>query len=257
MSQPQSLKLPSIRERVSQAEWQTRVDLAAVYRLLAHFGWEDIIYTHCSARVPGELASFLLNPYGLMFQQITASSLVKMNLDGRILMESPFGMNPAGYTIHSAVLAARPEVTHVIHTHSVAGMAVSAQEDGLQILVQKTIRFYGRLAYHDFEGVATNLDERQRLARDLGDHDAMILRNHGLLACGRTVGEAFTGLYALERSCEVQLAAQAAGAKLIRLSPETLEHTASQFAVDVAGGYQLEWQGLLRLADQLDPSYKS
>lgn len=257
MSQLQAVKTPSIRERVSPAEWQARVDLAAVYRLLVHFGWEDVIYTHCSARVPGEPSHFLLNPYGLMFPHVTASSLIKLDLDGRIVMESPYGMNPAGYTIHSAVLAARPDLTHVIHTHSVAGMAVSAQQDGLQFLVQKTIRFYGRLAYHDFEGVATNLDERQRLARDLGEHNAMILRNHGLLVCGRTVGEAFTGTYALEKSCEVQLAAQSAGAELIKLSPAILQHTADQFAEDFAGGYQLEWQGLLRLVDQLDPSYKT
>lgn len=257
MSKIIPLKVDSVRSRVSPEEWAVRVDLAATYRLLARFEWDDLIYTHGSARVPGEGHHFLINPYGLMFQNITASSLVKIDVDGKLVMDTPYDYNPAGFTAHSAVHMGRPDVVCVIHTHTVAGMAVSAQADGLLPIVQKALRFYNRLAYHDYEGLFLDLDERGRLARDLGTKNAMILRNHGLLTCGRTFGEAFTNMHGLERACQAQIAAQSSGAKLIPISPEVAERAARQNEEEDDGTYAREWQGLLHMLDSVDPSYKN
>lgn len=245
-----------MRDRVSEAEWQTRVDLAACYRLIAHFRWTDIIYTHISARVPGEEDRFLINAYGLLFDEIRASDLVKVDHEGNIV-EDPtgLGINPAGFTIHSAVHIARPDVACVLHTHTAAGIAVSAQKDGLLPLSQHAMRFYGGVAYHDYEGIALDLDERQRLQANLGPHFVMILRNHGLLACGRTVREAFDNIYYLQRACEAQVVAQSTGAALVLPPPEVAEKVARQFDRPRPAAKK-DWPALLRLLDRTDPSYK-
>ncbi|NQW10981.1 MAG: class II aldolase/adducin family protein [Alphaproteobacteria bacterium] len=253
-----STDTPCVRDRVSPEEWQTRVDLAACYRLVAHFGWIDLIYNHISARVPGPEEHFLLNPYGFMFEEVTASSLVKIDLDGNVVMDTPFEVNAAGFTIHSAVHMARPDVACVIHTHTHAGMAVSAQEDGLLPLTQNALMFHGdRLAYHDYEGIAFDLTERERLIADLGDRFAMILRNHGLLACGRTIPEAFEILQNLEHACAAQIAAQAGGGPLITPSEAVCRHTADQFWSSTGDrGYGVRaWPAMLRLMNRHNPGY--
>src|SRR6476661_1471554 len=205
-----------------QEEREIRIDLAACYRLIAHFGMDDLIATHISARVPGAEEHFLVNPYGLLFSQVTASNLVKVDLEGHIVEETPHKVNPAGFVIHSAVHAARPDAKCVIHTHTVPGMAVSCLKAGLLPLSQKSLRFYNRIAYHDYEGKSDNLDERERLAVDLGKMNAMILRNHGLLVCGPSVKWAFKCMMALEKSCKVQLAVMSTGAKITQLGPEIM-----------------------------------
>ncbi len=251
-------KIPSVRDRVSDEEWQTRVDLAACYRLVAHFGWIDSIYTHISARVPGEEGAFLLNPYGFMFEEVTASSLVKVDFEGKILMDTPFEVNEAGFTIHSAVHMARHDVDCVIHTHTASGMAVSAQADGLLPLTQNSMMFYGdHMAYHEYEGIALDLDERSRLQADLGKRYAMILRNHGLLTCGRTIAEAFEIMHNLERACEAQLSAQAGGVKLTYPSDNVCAHTADQFW-DYHSNKpfgERAWPAMLRMLDRNNPGY--
>ena len=188
-----------------------RVDLAACYRLIAHYDMDDLFATHISARVPGPEEHFLLNPYGLLYTQITASNLVKVDLDGNIVGDTEYSINPAGFVIHSAVHAARPDAKCVLHTHTVAGMAVASLEEGLLPLTQKSMRFYNRIGYHDYEGVADDLDERTRLVASLGKHNALILRNHGLLTCGKTVAQAFLLMRNLEKSCKTQLAAMSIG----------------------------------------------
>ena len=250
--------VPSVRDAVSPEEWQTRVDLAACYRLVAHHGWTDLIYTHISARVPGAEEHFLLNPYGLMFEEVTASSLVKVDMDGTVVMDTPFEVNAAGFTIHSAVHMARPDVACVIHTHTRTGMAISAQADGLLPITQNAMMFHGnRLAYHDYEGIAFDLSERDRLTADLGDRFAMVLRNHGLLSCGLTVAEAFEILHNLEHACEAQIAAQSGGAKLTIPSEAVCKHAADQFwsygENNTFGA--LAWPALLRLMDRHNPGY--
>ncbi len=258
MSNVMPLAAPSVRDQVSEDEWQARVDLAACYRLAAVHGWTDLIYTHISARVPGTDDHFLLNPFGFMFEEVTASSLVKLDTEGEIVMPSPYAVNAAGFTIHSAVHQARHDLACVMHTHTVSGMAVSAQEDGLLPLAQTSLVFHGALSYHDYEGIALDLDERERLVADLGGNTAMILRNHGLLTCGRSVAEAFVTMYMLEKACELQLAAQAGGT--LRLIPEEVcAHTARQFQRDPdAGGdghVALTWAALLRQLDRVNPGY--
>ena len=258
MSNVMPLATPSVRDQVSEEEWQARVDLAACYRLAAMHGWTDLIYTHISARVPGTDDHFLLNPFGFMFEEVTASSLVKLDTEGEIVMPSPHAVNAAGFTIHSAVHEARHDMACVMHTHTVSGMAVSAQEDGLLPLAQTSLVFHGALSYHDYEGIALDLDERERLVADLGENTAMILRNHGLLTCGRSVAEAFMTMYMLEKACELQLAAQAGGT--LRLIPEEVcTHTARQFQRDPdAGGdghVALTWAALLRQLDRVNPGY--
>src|SRR5712691_193398 len=208
-------KKSSIREQVSAEEWQVRVDLAAAYRLVAHYGWDDLIFTHLSVRAPGPEHHFLINPYGMMFEEITASSLVKVNLEGQIVMSSPYFINPAGFTIHSAVHAAREDALCVIHLHTDYGVAVSAQKNGLLPVSQQSLFALASLAYHEYEGLALNEEEKPRLVSDLGTRNSLILRNHGLLTVGSTVAEAFLSMFILERACKIQILAQSGGAELL------------------------------------------
>lgn len=238
-------------------EWQARVDLAAAYRLVAHYGWDDLIFTHISARVPGPEHHFLINPYGMMFEEITASSLVKVDLDGRIVSESPYVINPAGFTIHSAVHAAREDALCVMHLHTDYGIAVSVQRDGLLPISQQSLFPLASLAYHDYEGLALNEEEKPRLIQDLGDRNYMILRNHGLLTIGKTVAEAFLSMYILERACRIQILAQSGKGELLPVPVQILKRTAAQMnAVTVGQGADLTWPGLLRKLDRLDPSFR-
>jgi ribulose-5-phosphate 4-epimerase/fuculose-1-phosphate aldolase len=242
-------------------EWKVRVDLAACYRLIAHFGWDDLILTHNSARVPGTTDQILINPMGLMFNEITASNLLKVDLDGNLVEPSEHQPIYAGIVIHGAIYLARPDVQCVIHTHTEADIAVGALEAGLLPLSQWAMRFYNRLGYHDYEGVSLDMDERERLQHSIGQHPVLVLRNHGLLATGRNVAEAFSLTYHFERSAEAQLkiqAAVAAGAKMVVPSPETCERQVALFTGNeprLQG--QREWPALLRLADRLDPSYRN
>jgi ribulose-5-phosphate 4-epimerase/fuculose-1-phosphate aldolase len=256
---PVVISRKSAKASMADAEWRMRVDLAACYRLVAHYEMDDLFATHISARAPGEQDHFLINPYGLLFSQVTASNLVKVDLDGTIVQDTPYSINPAGFVIHSAIHAARPEVKCIIHTHTIAGMAVSCLAEGLLPLSQKSMRFYNRIAYHDYEGKADDLDEQSRLVASLGLHNALILRNHGLLTCAPTVLRAFRAMLNLEKCCKLQLAAMATGATLIKLSPNLMEHAAGQFdRDDVPGGGRPDgWPALLALLDGIDPSYKN
>ena len=250
-------KPASIREQVSKEEWEARVDLAAAYRLVAHYGLDDLIFTHLSARVPGPEHHFLINPYGMMFEEITASSLVKINLAGEIVMPSPYFVNPAGFTIHSAVHAAREDALCVIHLHTDYGIAVSVQADGLLPISQQALLALSSLAYHDYEGLALNEDEKPRLVADLGKKNSLILRNHGLLTVGKTAAEAFLSMYILERACRIQILSQAGGGNLLPVSAEILRSVAAQMgAVTVGQGAQLTWPGLLRKLDRIDSSFR-
>jgi ribulose-5-phosphate 4-epimerase/fuculose-1-phosphate aldolase len=244
---------------MTDAEWQVRVDLAACYRLVAHFEMDDLFATHVSVRAPGAADHFLLNPYGMHFSEITASSLVKIDLDGNIMSDTDHVINPAGFVIHSAIHAARHDAKCVLHTHTVAGMAISSMEEGLQPWFQKATRFHKRLAYHDFEGKAQDLDERERLVRDLGDKNYLILRNHGLLVCGPSIGQAFKEIYAMEKACKTQLAIMQAGGTIIKLSDNLLEHTAQQFESDarVTKERPSGWGSLLKMLDRINPGYDS
>ncbi len=247
---------PSGRSTVAAQEREVRVQLAAAYRLVAHFGWDDLIFTHISARVPGPEHHFLINPYGLTFDEITASSLVKVDLDGRIVEPSAYGINPAGFTIHSAVHAARPDALCVLHLHTIAGVAVSAHADGLLPLNQTALLVAGDLAYHEYEGVAFDLAERPRLVADLGAKHAMMLRNHGTLALGPSVPAAFLTAYFLERSCAMQVATLAGHSALHYPSQEVRALVARQAAAARGKLDELAWEPLLRRLDRLDPSYK-
>ncbi|HEV7473588.1 MAG TPA: class II aldolase/adducin family protein [Pyrinomonadaceae bacterium] len=248
----------SVKEQVSAEEWQARVDLAAAYRLVAHYGWDDLIFTHLSARVPGPEHHFLINPYGMMFEEITASSLVKVNLQGEIVSPSPYFINPAGFTIHSAVHAAREDALCVIHLHTLNGIAVSTQKEGLQPISQQSLFALSSLAYHDYEGLALNEKEKSRLVADLGSKCNLILRNHGLLTVGKTAAEAFLSMYILESACRIQILAQSGGATLVPVSEPILANVAAQLsAVTVGQGAQLVWPGLLRKLDRMDASYKN
>lgn len=256
-------RLAAPPRHIDPDEWAVRVDLAACYRLIAHFGWDDLILTHNSARVPGAADHFLINPMGLMFNEITASNLIKVDFDGNLVEPSEYEPNHAGFVIHSAIYMGRADVQCVIHTHTEADIAVGALEEGLLPLSQWAMRFYNRLGYHDYEGVSLDLDERQRLQQSIGNHPVLVLRNHGLLATGRNVAEAFSLTYHFERSAEAQLkiqAAVAAGAKMVIPSPDTCERQAALFAnagsmARLAG--QREWPALLRLVERLDPSYRA
>jgi len=251
-----SQKPANVRPAVSEAEWQTRVDLAAAYRLVALYGWDDLIFTHLSARVPGPEHHFLINPYGMMFEEISASSLVKINLDGEIVSPSPYFVNPAGFTIHSAVHAAREDALCVIHLHTHYGIAVSTQAKGLQPISQQSLFALASLAYHDYEGLALNEDEKARLVGDLGDKNNMILKNHGLLTVGKTPAEAFLSMYILESACRIQILAQSGGGALLSVPDSILQKVATQLgAVTVGQGAQLTWPGLLRKLDRMDASY--
>ena len=249
---------PTIRSQVSDAEWRQRVDLAACYRLIAMYGWDDLVFTHVSARVPGPEHHFLINPYGMLFEEITASSLVKIDLAGNKVTDSPYDINPAGFTIHSAIHAAREDAHCVLHVHSVNGVAVSAQRDGLLPLSQHAMFALASLAYHDYEGVALNEDEKPRLVRDLGGKRSLILRNHGLLTVGRTVAEAFVAMYFLEAACMMQVRAQTGGGALTRIGAAIVDGAEDQWQRVTHGvGGGLAWPALLRRLDRVDPSYRS
>ena len=258
MNAPEKLAIPSLQDRVSPEEWQTRVDLAACYRLVANFGWSDLVFTHITARVPREEDRFLINPYGMMFDEITASSLVKIDLDGNKVEESPFPVNPAGFTIHSAIHAVRHDAQCVLHTHSVNGVAVSAQKEGVLPISQQSIFVLSSLAYHGYEGVALNAEEKPRLVADLGDKNYLMLRNHGLLTLGRTIADAFVNMYIFEATCMIQVRAQAGGGELVRV-PQAIIDGAQQQAKTVtkSQGGMLAWPALLRRLDRIDPSYRT
>jgi ribulose-5-phosphate 4-epimerase/fuculose-1-phosphate aldolase len=251
----------SAHSEMTAAEWEMRVDLAAAFRLVDLMGWSDLLATHLSARVPGPDDHFLINPFGLLFEEVTASSLVKVALDGTVLSETPYTINPAGFTIHSAVHGARPEVACVMHTHTAAGTGVATQADGLLPLTQHALAVIAHTGYHGYEGIATDLDERERIARDLADHNVLILRNHGLLTVGRSVGEAFMWLYRAERACRMQLAFQQAGAAASPI-PEDVQATtiARNRFNNSEQGYRTigktEWPALRRKLDRIDPSYQ-
>lgn len=252
-----SIASAPIQPVVSAEEWEQRVNLAACYRLVALYGWDDLIFTHISARVPGPEHHFLINPYGYMFSEITASSLVKVDLAGRKVMDSPHDINPAGFTIHSAIHAAREDAHCVLHVHSINGVAVSAQAGGVLPLSQHSIFVLASLAYHDYEGVALNENEKPRLVRDLGDKRFLMLRNHGLLTVGETVAEAFVAMYFLEATCMIQIRAQAGG-ELRLIGPEILAGAGEQWRQVTRGaGGSLAWPALLRKLDRIDPGYRS
>jgi ribulose-5-phosphate 4-epimerase/fuculose-1-phosphate aldolase len=258
MSDLSNLGIPSMRERVSREEWDTRVDLAAFYRLVHHYRMDDLVYNHVSARVPGEEGHFLINAYGMTYDEITASSLVKIDFDGKVILDSGtgYGVNQAGFVIHSAVHRGRHDVACVAHTHSPAGMAVSAMKCGLLPLTQNAMFFSG-VGCHDYEGPAVDLDEQKRLVADLGEHDAMILRNHGLLAVGRTVPEAFITLYWLERACQAQALAMASNTELQYPDQKTIEITNSRYKPGQRRRIgELEWNGLLRLVERRYPGFR-
>lgn len=245
----------------SPDEWEMRVDLAAAFRLVDLYGWSDLLATHLSARVPGPQDHFLINPFGLMFDEITASSLVKVDQDGNILSDTEYDVNPAGFVIHGAIHMARPEVACVIHTHTRAGVGVASQKDGLLPITQHALAVIAHTGYHDYLGIATDLAERESLVADLGDNNVLILRNHGLLTVGRTVGEAFMWMYRAERACYMQLSFQHAGAALCPIPDEVQRTTIERNRFNNSEkGYRpigrVEWPALRRKLDRIDPSYK-
>jgi ribulose-5-phosphate 4-epimerase/fuculose-1-phosphate aldolase len=258
MNARSQLEIPPMQSRVSSEEWAARVDLAACYRLVADFGWDDLVFTHISARVPGTEDQFLINPYGMMFEEITASSLIKVDGQGNKVADSPFPVNPAGFTIHSAVHRARHDVACVLHTHSLNGVAVSAQKGGVLPLSQQSIFILASLAYHDYEGVALRDEEKPRLVADLGDRMFLMLRNHGLLTVGTTIADAFVSMYAFEAACAIQVRAQAGGGALIPIQPQIIAGAqASAKAVTKGLGGMLAWPALLRRLDRIDSSFRS
>jgi ribulose-5-phosphate 4-epimerase/fuculose-1-phosphate aldolase len=254
---PVITKLETADNAMSEAEWEMRVDLAACYRLVSHYDMDDLFATHISARAPGAEEHFLLNPYGMHFSEITASSLVKVDLDGNIVQDTEHVINPAGFVIHSAIHAARHDAKCVMHTHTVAGMAIASMEEGLQPWFQKATRYYNTVAYHDFEGVADDLDERDRLVQDLGDKDYLVLRNHGLLVCGPTIGQTFKEMFAMEKACKTQLAIMQAGGKIIEISDNLLQHTQQQFARNraVTKARPSGWDSMKTMLDRINPGY--
>ena len=248
----------SVRDRVTPEEWEQRVTLAAAYRLVAHFHWDDLIFTHLSARVPGGEHHFLINPYGMTFDEITASSLVKVDLDGNKVMGSPHEINPAGFTIHSAIHAAREDAHCVLHVHSINGAAVAAQKDGVLPISQQSMFVLSSLGYHDYEGVALREDEKPRLVRDLGAKTFFMLRNHGLITVAENVPDALLFMYTFEAACMIQVRAQAGGGELVPIDPRIIA-TAQQQAKTVTGeaGGALAWPALLRKLDRIDSSYRN
>jgi ribulose-5-phosphate 4-epimerase/fuculose-1-phosphate aldolase len=253
------MRIPSREKEVSPEEWKVRVDLAAAYRLVAHFRWDDLVFTHISARVPGQGHAFLINPYGMMFDEITASSLVKIDAEGNKLDDSPFPVNPAGFTIHSAIHAARDDAQCVLHTHTLNGIAVSAQKEGVLPLSQQSIFVLSSLGYHDYEGVALRDDEKPRLVADLGTRNFLMLRNHGLLTVGENVAEAFVAMYLFESVCTIQVRALAGSRELTHVDPRIIAGARAQAQAVTrgqgAGG--LVWPGLLRRLERIDPSYRT
>lgn len=249
--------VPTIHTQVSAEEWELRVNLAACYRLIALYGWDDLVFTHVSARVPGPEDHFLINAYGLLFDEMTASSLVKVDLDGNKVFDSPFDINPAGFVIHSAIHTARPDAHCVLHTHTKAGVAVSALADGLKPISQTSLFPYSSLAYHDYEGVALSDEEKPRLVADLGEKRALILRNHGLLTVGPEIADAFLLMYLLETACQIQLMAEATGNELIPVPKPIVAGIEAQAEEVTKGlGGALVWPGLLRKLDRIDASFR-
>ena len=250
--------IAGLKNKVSSAEWQTRVDLAACYRLVAQYGWDDLVFTHITAKLPGVENQFLINPYGMMFAEITASSLVKIDLAGSKLdADNPFPVNPAGFTIHSAIHAARHDAKSVLHVQTPNGIAVSAQKNGVLPISQQSIFVLASLAYHGYEGVALNEDEKPRLVRDLGDKTFFMLRNHGLLTVGETIADAFQALYIFEATCMIQVRAQAGGGELIPIPQPILDGAQAQAKAVTKGlGGNLAWPGLLRKLDRIDGSFR-
>ena len=248
----------SIKDIVSPEEWAIRVDLAACYRMVAHYGWDDLIFTHISARVPGPDAHFLINPYGMLFEEVTASSLVKVDLDGNKILDSEFDINPAGFNIHSAVHEAREDAHCVLHLHTNEGVAVSILEDGLEAFSQASLFPLSGLSYHDYEGVSLDPDEKQRLVADLGDNNFFVLRNHGLLTCASTIPDAFLFMYIMQRAAETQLLAQGTGKPLIKV-PDAILGGIQSMAKEVlrSSGGQMAWPGILRKLDRDYPGFRA
>jgi ribulose-5-phosphate 4-epimerase/fuculose-1-phosphate aldolase len=253
------MHIPSVKEVVSAEEWQLRCDLAACYRLAAAYGWSDLVFTHISARMPGATHhhSFLINPYGLMFDEITASSLVVVDRHGNKLRDSPFPVNPAGFVIHSAIHSARADAQCVLHTHTRAGVAVSAQAAGVLPISQQSTFVLGALAYHDYEGVAVRDDEKPRLQADLGKATYLVLRNHGLLTVGPSVADAFLAMYLFETTCQIQLAAQSGGAELNEVDARINSELAAVRTQSCGVGGAVVWPALLRKLDRIDPGYRT
>jgi len=248
----------SVRDQVSSEEWEARVALAACYRMVAYYKWDDLIFTHITVKVPGPEHHFLINPYGWLFEEITASSLVKIDLAGKKVLDSPNDINPAGFVIHSAIHSARPDARCILHLHSLAGVAVSTRKEGLLPISQHSLFPLSSLAYHDYEGVALRDDEKPRLVRDLGDKNFLILRNHGLLTIGSSVADAFVAMYFLESSCRIQTMAEAAGRELIPIHPQILAGARAAVKEVTRGlGADLVWPGLLRRLDRQDPSFRT
>jgi ribulose-5-phosphate 4-epimerase/fuculose-1-phosphate aldolase len=247
----------SVKDQVTAEEWQARVDLAAAYRLFTVYRWDDLIFTHITARVPGGDEHFLINPYGMLFDEISASSLVKIDLEGRVMLENGYPVNPAGFVIHSAVHEARPDVQCVMHAHTPASIAVSSQKGGLLPLSQQSTFVLPSLCYHEYEGVAVDADEKQRLVADLGSNTFMLLRNHGMLTVGRSVAEAFLAMYVLESACRIQLMTQSAGSELVPVPDPVLAGAAERSDKATLGmGGALAWPALLRKLDRIDPSFR-
>lgn len=259
---PISRNLADGKSDIDPKEWKVRCDLAAAYRLVDYFGWSDLIGTHLTARVPGNEDHFLINPYGHLFDEISASSLVKVDMDGNILSETEYHINPAGFTIHSAVHKARPEVASVMHTHTPAGVSVASQASGLLPLTQHAMAVYDHIAYHGYEGISMNLEERERIALDFADKNILFLRNHGLLTAGRTVAETFVWLYRAERACRMQLALQQANTELVKI-PDTVQAATVERnrKNNSPEGYRPigknEWPALLRKLDRVNPGYRN
>ena len=247
----------TVRNSVSAEEWRTRVDLAACYRLVARYGWDDLIFTHITAKIPGTGDHFLINPYGMLFEEITASSLVKINLAGEKLDDNPHPVNPAGFVIHSAIHAARPDAKCVLHTHTLNGVAVSAQKGGVLPISQQSIFVLASLAYHDYEGVALNDEEKPRLVRDLGDKFFFMLRNHGLLTVAPSIQDAFQLMYTFEAACTIQVRAQSGGGELVPIPQKIIDGAlaASRVVTKGEGGGKLAWPALLRRLDRQNPGY--
>lgn len=253
-----AIAIESIREQVSGDEWQVRQDLAALYRLVAMHGWDDLVFTHITARVPGPDHHFLINPYGMLFESVTASSLIKVDLAGNKIIDTPYPFNPAGYTVHSAVHAVREDAKCVIHLHTTAGVAVSAQKNGLLPISQQASVAMGSLAYHDYEGIALNPEEKVRLQQDLGDKNTMILRNHGTLVAAPTIADAWLYMYILESACQIQIAAQAGSAELVLFDEEIIKLNCENVAEATAGqGGQIAWSAMLDKVERHDPSFRN
>jgi ribulose-5-phosphate 4-epimerase/fuculose-1-phosphate aldolase len=251
------MQITSLKDTVSAEEWQLRCDLAACYRLVALYGWTDLVFTHISARIPGPDHHFLINPYGLLFEEITASSLVLVDQEGNKVRDTPFPVNRAGFVIHSAIHAAREDVQCVIHTHTRAGVAVSAQKCGVLPISQQSSFLMCSLAYHDYEGVALRDDEKPRLQADLGHATYLMLRNHGLLTVGRSIADAFLAMYLFESTCQIQISAQAGG-ELLMVDPQIVDFNARAAEVQTEGqGGGFLWPSLLRKLDRIDPSYRT